>query len=90
MSAETTMISKIRTRFYELGCAGPWNADTCSGNPADSRPVYQMVAAAQEEQAKAGCMVMSARRRALLPDKLKLLVLAMKEEARILQMKGKF
>jgi hypothetical protein len=48
-----------------------------------------MVAAVQEEQAKAGCMVMSARRRALLPEKLKLLVLAMEEEAKTFQKQRK-
>ena len=91
LSAETvrTMVSKIRTMFYELGCAGPWNAESCTGNPADSRAVNQMVVAVQEEQAKAGCMVMSARRRALLPEKLKLLVHAMEEEAKRFQRQGK-
>ena len=92
MSAESvrTLVSKLRTRFYELGCAGPWNADTSSGNPADSRIVYQMVTAVREEQAKAGVMVMSARQRALLPQKLTDLVSFMQKEAKELLRQQKF
>ena len=61
--------SKIRTRFYELGCAGVWNMSQGCGNPADSGAVSQLLAAVHDEQALAGCGVLFARDRALLPQK---------------------
>lgn len=83
MSSETvrTLISKLRTRFYELGCGGPWAVSTGTGNPADSGPVRKIQNAVKEEQAQAGCHVQSARRRALLPGKLALLVQFLEGEA---------
>jgi hypothetical protein len=75
------LASKIRTRFYELGCGGQWRADCCSGNPADSTQVDQYVKSIKEEQAQAGCQVMMARQRAMLPQKLNFLILAMAKEA---------
>ena len=76
LSAESIrgLASKLKTRFYELGCCGAWNASDGSGNPADSGLVSMMVRAIREEQAKAGVNIMSARRKALLPQKLEQLL----------------
>lgn len=76
LSAETvrTLVSKLKSKFYELGCCGPWNQSTCTGNPADSGVISLLVKTVHEEQAKAGCSVISARQRALLPEKLRTLV----------------
>ena len=61
--------SKLRTRFYELGTAGPWDALSAVGNPAESSAVSSFLTAVDEEQARAGCGVLTARSRALLPGK---------------------
>lgn len=83
LAAETmrNIASKIRTRLYEIGCAGAWCAASSSGNPADSRAVDRVLTAVSEEQAKAGCSIVSARQRALLPGKLQLLIGAMSKVA---------
>jgi hypothetical protein len=83
LSAESIrgLASKLKTRFYELGSCGAWNAVAGSGNPADSGLVSLIVLAMKEEQARAGVHIMSARRRALLPDKLNLLVCKLTEKA---------
>jgi hypothetical protein len=92
MSADyfRTLASKLRTRFYELGCAGAWSGETCTGNPADSKLVDNAVRAIREEQARAGCMVHSARQRALLPEKLSQLVCFMKNDAQNLAYEKKW
>ena len=76
LSAESirALASKIRSRFYELGTCGAWNASLGSGNPADSGLVRMIVLAVKEEQALAGVHMVSARRRALLPAKLAVLI----------------
>ena len=61
--------SRIRTRFYELGTAGPWDCLSAAGNPAESNAVSGFLKAVDEEQARAGCGVLTARDRALLPGK---------------------
>ena len=73
--------SKIRTRFYELGCAGAWNLSQGGGNPADSGAVSQLLTAVQDEQALAGCGVLYARDRALLPQKFATFVRGLKARA---------
>ena len=83
LSAESMrgLASKLKTRFYELGCCGAWNAAEGSGNPADSGLVSMMIRAIREEQAKAGVNIMSARRKAMLPQKLEQLLRAMSAKA---------
>jgi hypothetical protein len=73
--------SKLRTRFFELGCAGKWSSATFTGNPANSALVERYTAAITEEQAKAGCVAVTARQRAMLPLKLQLLISRMRSSA---------
>jgi hypothetical protein len=80
-SAVQAMASKIRTRFFELGCAGTWSSTTFTGNPADSALVERYTSAITEEQGKAGCVAITARQRAMLPQKLRLLISKMKAKA---------
>lgn len=80
-SALSTLASQLRTRFFALGCAGPWSGQHFCGNPADSALVRQYVTAVKEEQARAGCVSVSARQRAMLPDKLRLLIRRMRAQA---------
>lgn len=83
MSADTvrTLASKLKSKFYELGACGAWNSTAGSGNPADSGLVRTIVKSVKEEQGMAGVAVMSARRRALLPLKLKALLNKMRDLA---------
>ena len=69
-----TLVSKIRTRYYELGAYGPWCAVQHNGNPADSKLVEKIVEAIAVEQAQAGVSVCTARERALLPQRLEKLI----------------
>lgn len=80
-SAACALASKVRTRFAELGCAGPWSSQSFSGNPADSALVHRYTAAVKEEQAMAGCVSVTARQRAMLPDKLRELVRRLRRQA---------
>lgn len=73
--------SKVRTRLYEIGCSGAWDAVQGSGNPADSMAVSQLLASVDEEQAAAGCRVLMARDRALLPGKFSKLIQCMRSDA---------
>ena len=83
LAAETLrgIASKIRTRFYELGYAGPWDGLAASGNPADSKAVDNLLLSVAEEQAQAGCFVESARMKAMLPQKLEIFITKIMEEA---------
>ena len=83
LSAESFrgIASRLRMRFYELGVCGAWNSTAGQGNPADSGLVAQIVKQVKEEQAKAGVNIMSARRRALLPEKLAKLISCLANKA---------
>lgn len=85
LSAESFrgIASKLKTGFQELGLRAAWNAITGEGNPADSGIVELAVKTFREEQAKAGVSVMSARRRALLPQKLELLMKNLEAKASV-------
>ena len=77
-AAVHTLASAVRTRLTELGCGGEWCSRSASGNPANSAFVRKYLTAVKEEQGKAGCMAISARQRALLPDKLRRLIADMR------------
>lgn len=73
------LASSVRTRLHELGCGGEWSNVTASGNPANSALVRKYLTAITEEQGRAGCAPVSARQRAILPQKLKLLISSMRK-----------
>ena len=76
-----TLLSKVKTRLYELGCSGEWDSRSGTGNPADSSVVQKYLIAIKEEQGRAGCTAVSARQRAMLPQKLQRLVESMRDQA---------
>ena len=80
-SATHTLLSKIKTKLYEMGCAGAWCGHSGTGNPPDSALVDKYLTAIKEEQGRAGCVGVTARQRAMLPEKLKRLVADMRHEA---------
>jgi hypothetical protein len=88
-SAVQAAASKLKTRFYEFGCAGAWSSATFTGNPADSALVGKYTTAITEEQGKAGCVAVSARQRAMLPTKLRLLISRMQTTAAVAYGKDK-
>ena len=88
-SATAALASKLRTRLTELGCSGPWSAQTSAGNPADSALVNKYVNAVKEEQGRAGVVAISARHRAMMPDKLEVLIERMRNRAYDLYLSNK-
>ena len=77
-AAVHALASALRTRLTELGCGGEWSSQSATGNPANSAFVRKYLVAIKEEQGKAGCVAVTARQRALLPDKLRQLVSSMR------------
>ena len=73
-SAVQALVSKVKTRLYELGCAGEWNSLSSTGNPADAAAVNKYLIAIKEEQGRAGCAQTTARARAMLPRQLRDLI----------------
>ena len=80
-SATQALLSKVKTKLYEMGCSGAWCGPTGTGNPADSALVDKYLTAIKEEQGRAGCVGVTARQRAMMPEKLEKLIISMRKEA---------